>query len=244
MLMKANRSLGDSDPVMARQLVRTCRSAALASALPGKRSGWPYASLVTVACDVDASPILLLSGLADHSRNLAIDDRACLLFEAASGRPNPQTGPRVSLTGRLQVAKNENLACRFLARHPGAKRYAGFGDFAFYRMAVDRAHYVGGFGRAKWFGAARFLFEQEISRDVAMAENDIVENLNEKHPGNVASVARKLFGSSGKIWETTAVDPEGCDFRCRNTFRRHNFDEPAVSVGDLREKIANLVENL
>jgi len=234
----------ENGPTAARALVRACRSAALASALTGKRAGWPYASLVTVACDVDASPLLLLSGLADHSRNLAVDDRACLLFEAASNLPNPQTGARVSLTGTLSISKDESLARRFLARHPGAARYAGFADFAFYRMAVERAHFVGGFGRAAWFGASKFLFDKQMSQAVADAEADILDDVNRTYGDGIPALARTLFGGTGKAWKITGLDPEGVDFRCRNTFRRHEFDESAGSVRILGEKMARLVDIL
>jgi len=238
------RKIETPQAVAARHLVRTCRSAALATALGGKRAGWPYASLVSVACDLDGSPILLLSGLADHTRNLASDDRACLLFEAASGLANPQTGPRVSLTGRLQVTRDEGLARRFLARHPGAGMYAGFSDFAFYRMTVERAHFVGGFGRASWIGASKFLFETDISKAVSRVERNIVDTLNQQHAPGIAIEARRLFGAIGKIWEITGVDLEGCDFRCRHTFRRHDFDAPAGSDRALRKKLAGLVDVL
>lgn len=234
----------DDGPAAARSLVRACRSAALASALTGKRAGWPYASLVTVACDVDASPVLLLSGLADHTRNLAADDRASLLFEAASQLSNPQTGPRVSLTGRLKVSKDEGLARRFLARHPGARRYVGFGDFAFYRMTVERAHFVGGFGRATWFGASKFLFDKEISQAVSGDEASFVDGFNNKYGDGISALARTLFGGNGKSWEITGLDPEGVDFRCRNTFRRHDFAEPVDSIQVLGRNLARLVDIL
>ena len=230
--------------VAARRLVRVSRSAALASALTGKRAGWPYASLVTVACDTDASPILLLSGLADHTRNLENDNRACLLFEAASGLPNPQAGPRVSLTGKLKRTTDEDLARRFLARHPGARRYAGFGDFGFYRMTVERAHLVGGFGRATWFGASKFLTEKNISQAVAKAEPDIIGRLNEEFGDRISVLARKLFGGKGKSWAIISIDPEGIDFRCRNTFRRVDFEESAGSVSAIRQFLARLVDIL
>ncbi len=226
--------------VAARRLVRGCRSAALASALGGKRTGWPYASLVTVACDLDGSPILLLSDLADHTRNLALDDRACLLFEAASRLANPQTGPRVSVTGRFRMTRDDNIARRFLARHPGAAMYAGFGDFAFYRMTVERAHLVGGFGQATWFGAAKFLIGKELSNSIGGAEAGIVDDLNRNHADKIAVLARRLFGSKGKAWQVTGLDSEGCDFRCRDTFRRHDFEESAKSVRSLRNKLAHL----
>ena len=89
--------------VAARRLMRHARSAMLATALAeGARgeAGWPYGSLVTVALDCDASPILLFSDLSDHTRNIKADPRATLLFEAASRRANPQTGPPHNLATR------------------------------------------------------------------------------------------------------------------------------------------------
>jgi putative heme iron utilization protein len=96
----------------ARGLMRRARSASLGTALRG-RDGWPYVSLVTVACDCDGSPLLLLSDLSDHTRNITADNRGSLLFEAASGRANPQTGPRVTVLGR--IAKSDDAL--FLERH-------------------------------------------------------------------------------------------------------------------------------
>ena len=116
-------------------------------------------SLVTIACDHDGSPILLLSNLADHTRNLAADDRASLLVEAASQRVNPQTGPRVSLVGRLTPADAARCRDRFLARHPSAERYAGFADFHIFRMAVGRVHWVGGFADARWMDGEAYRAE-------------------------------------------------------------------------------------
>ncbi|MEK7246610.1 MAG: pyridoxamine 5'-phosphate oxidase family protein, partial [Pseudomonadota bacterium] len=132
-----------------RRLLRRGRSGMLATVLGGvtplgvpshdaARAGHPYASLVTLAWDVDASPIFLFSTLSDHTRNLASDSRAALLIEEASRRANPQTGPRVTLIGRIApCARGEDESSarrRFLARHPEAARYAGFGDFRFFRM--------------------------------------------------------------------------------------------------------------
>ena len=210
----------------ARQLVRESRSATLATSLPGKRQGWPYASLVTVACLGDATPILLLSGLADHSRNLVEDARASLLFEAASHLPNPQTGPRLTITGRLSPVDDEAVARRFLGRHPGAKLYAGFGDFNFYRMRVERGHFVGGFGRAQWFGANKLLFDAKVSANIGKAEAATVDRLNIDHGDDIAAMARKRFGGRAIGWRLTGVDPEGIDLRCRNSFRRIAFDRP------------------
>ncbi len=160
----------------ARALLRRARSAALATSLAadGSGSGWPYASLVTIACDADASPILLLSDLSDHTRNIASDGRASLLVEAASGRANPQTGPRVSLLGRITKTEEERHRRRFLARHPSAGLYAGFADFNVYRMSVERAHFIGGFGRAAWLAPEDVLLAHETAAAAAEAEPSLL----------------------------------------------------------------------
>ncbi len=208
---------------IARGLVRRCRSATLATALRGRRQGWPYASLVTVACAVDASPILLMSTLADHTRNLIDDSRASLLFEEASSLPNPQTGPRVTITGRLIPTTDKDLARRFLARHPGAEQYAGFADFCFYGMKVERAHYVGGFGRAYWLSAKQFLFDRDASQTLAATETEILERLNREYGQTLSKLIEKPKKTTKKFWKAYGLDPEGLDLARNNTHRRIEF---------------------
>ncbi len=144
----------------------------------------------------------------------------------------------MTLTGRVQKKSDENLARRFLARHPGARKYAGFADFGFYRMTVERAHFVGGFGRATWFGAARYVFEKEISKTVGGAEKRLIERLDRK---KIQASARRLFGGTARAWQIIGVDLEGCDFRCRNTFRRLTFEKPARSVQGIRAALVDIL---
>ncbi len=223
----------------ARSLIRRARSAALATSLSGNAGdgeaggGWPYASLVTVACDTDASPILLLSDLSDHTRNLGGDDRASLLIKAASHRANPQTGPRVSLLGRVVRTGDERHRRRFLARHPSAALYAGFTDFNVYRMTVERAHFVGGFGRAMWFGAGEVMFDLGAAAQIAAAEPDILARLQEDKADAVAQAAQRLLARPGAGWRLIAVDPEGCDLRRRGALARLDFPSPVGTAEEL-----------
>lgn len=130
---------------VARALLRDVGSAALATVLP---EGGPFASYVMTAPAGDGSPLLLLSDLAVHSANLARDPRASMLFvrEPTPGS-NVAAALRLTLTGT--VSKHDNAASRrlFLSRHPDAVLYADFGDFFFYRFAVESGHLVAGFGR-------------------------------------------------------------------------------------------------
>lgn len=147
----APQDLPQDNKLASRRVVRACRKAVLSTLLA--EGGAPYGSLVTVALDHDLSPILLLSAMSDHSRNIAADARVSLLFDGTDGHPNPQTGPRVTLMGRAEKTSESRLRARFLARHPGAALYADFADFSFWRVVPERAHFVGGFGRAVWLSA-------------------------------------------------------------------------------------------
>lgn len=214
----------------ARALVRRCRHGTLATVEAGRRKGWPYASLVTVAFAMDGSPILLLSTLADHTRNLLAEPRASLLFEEAGHLPNPQTGERVTLSGRISRTADKGLARRFLARHPDAELYAGFGDFGFFRLKVDRAHYVGGFGRAHRISAKNFQPEGEKIQALTAAESSLIEQLNREQPDILAAWA-------GKGWKAITVDPDGMDFRRGKAFKRIEFSKTVGSGRTIRAEI-------
>ncbi len=232
----------DEGASLARAIVRRSRSASLATAIPSK-DGFPYVSLVTVACDMDASPLMLFSTLADHTRNLIDDPRASLLFEETSRRGNPQTGPRVTLSGKIRRVKDIRLAERFLARHPQARMYAGFGDFSFYRMTVERAHWVGGFARARWLPARRVMFmDKDACAAIADCEAGVVEHMNADHPDAVDVYANGLLGRKGAGWSMTGIDPEGIDLRRGAQFARLSFEEPVRSAGDCRKTLASLAK--
>jgi hypothetical protein len=205
--------------------MRRARSAALATTLRDD-GGWAYASLVTVACDCGASPILLLSDLADHTRNLKANSRASLLFEAASGRANPQTGPRVTVLGHIESSDAPEHRRRFLARHPSARLYADFADFRIYRMAVDRAHHVGGFGRAEWIDGEDVILASDSARALANSETEILERMNDEHGDAATLFATRLLGRQGSGWTLAAVDPEGCDIRRGSMLARLEFTHP------------------
>src|SRR6516164_5291915 len=118
--------------VLGRLLARGCTRAALATSL----NGAPYASLVLITVDLDASPLLLLSDLAQHSRNIAFDPRVSLLFDDTAQLPDPLSGPRLTVLGWAQSAADPRLAARFAAHCPESRAYAGFADFRLYRVAV------------------------------------------------------------------------------------------------------------
>ena len=227
----------------ARGLIRRALKAALAttgSAQEPAVAGWPANALVTVAAAGDGSPILLLSTLAHHTGNILADSRASLLIDATEGFANPQTGPRVSVTGRIARTDDPALARRFLARHPAAKMYAGFGDFAFYRMEIERLHYIGGLARARWIERADAVFDG--AAEIAGAEEDILAHMNGDHGAAVSLYAQRLLKLRAKRVELIAVDPEGFDLRSGRTVSRVDFPTPAKTLDQIRAAFVALAQ--
>jgi putative heme iron utilization protein len=224
-----------------RRLIRRRGHAALASNL----DGWPYVSLVAVACDLDATPLLLLSDLAQHTRNLAADPRVSLLFDAAAGLPDPLAGARLTLLGRAARCDDPRAAARFAARHPESAIYAGFADFRLYRVAIERGHLVAGFGRIAWIEGERLRFSADAA-PLAAAEPEIVAHMNADHSEAVERYARRLLGRSGEGWRMTGIDPEGLDMRRQTDAGRETarlyFAAPALTPQAARRTLAALAE--
>jgi putative heme iron utilization protein len=134
---------------LARTLSRTTPAGALATLT--RDAGYPFASLTSVATDSDGAPILLLSGLAHHTRNLRADPRGSLLLAQGglgAGKGDPLAHPRLTVVGRLAPTAEARARARFLRRHPKAALYADFPDFSFWRLEPEAAHLNGGFARA------------------------------------------------------------------------------------------------
>ncbi|PWC34636.1 heme iron utilization protein [Azospirillum sp. TSO35-2] len=220
----------------ARRLMRACDRATLATAqrpdeAAPATAGWPYPSLVLVAFDHDGSPLLLLSTLADHTRNLLADDRVGLLFDGTAGLAQPLTGARLSVLGRAVRSDDPGHRARYLRRHPDAALYAGFGDFAIYRVAVERAHLVAGFGRIHWLSAAELDLPHPAPA-LAAGEAELLDRLNADGLG--PALGPSGAGDAEQVpdpapnqdsWSLTGVDPEGCDLRRGGYVARVDFEQ-------------------
>ena len=141
--------MGNAESLAAavRELLRRASRACLATLTEG---GAPYASLVLTADDGRGAPLLLLSDLAEHAKNLKRDQRASLLVETAEPAGDPLASARATFLGEAERVVDDLAKATFVARHPSAAGYAGFRDFALYRLLVARIHLVAGFGRIDW----------------------------------------------------------------------------------------------
>lgn len=214
------------------------------------RGGWPYPSLVQVAFDLDGTPLLLLSTLADHTKNIARDPRVGLLFDGTAGLAEPLSGPRLSVLGRAERSEEPRHRARFLARHPGAALYAGFTDFSVYAVSVERAHLVAGFGRVRWLDRAELMLPG-VPAALAEAESAILSHMNADHADALRLYATVLAGhDAGGVgkdradgagpWVMTGIDPDGCDLRRSGEMARVDFDHSVENPEDARVVLAGL----
>jgi putative heme iron utilization protein len=221
----------------ARGLIRRAFKGSLATIDRG--NGYPYASLITVATDASGAPAMLISNLARHTANLAKDPRASIMMDETGALADPLQGARLTLWGRVEKAADDAVRRRFLARHKEAALYADFPDFAFFRLAVEGGHYIGGFGRIFDLAPSDLLLHTEKAKRLLDAETDIVEHMNSHHADAVELYAQAVGASPGP-WRMTGIDPEGCDIVLGGTARRIVFAAPVTTPAEARKELVRL----
>ncbi len=224
-------------------------------------TGAPYASLVTLATDAQGAPIFLISTLARHTRNLLDDPRASILIDGTNTEDvaegaDPLQGIRLTLSGRAEKVGEEAVRRRFLARQPQAEFYADFPDFSFWRLKLESAHFIGGFGRIVDLAADELLLSLEGADALTEAEADIVAHMNEDHADAVALYAEAFAegspsrsqgsgqGPSKGVWRMTGLDPEGCDLVAGAGVRRVPFARQVLTPQSAREELVRLVNEV
>lgn len=220
----------------ARSLLRAAAGGTLATAAEGQ----PFASLVTPGTAPDGSPLLLLSSLSEHTRQLRAEPRCALLVSGTPEGPNPQTAPRVTLTGLAEPvpeAEVPALKARWLAKHPYAAFYADFGDFALWRIRPGGALLVGGFARAHRIRLAELMPDAAAVAAIEAAAGDIIGHVNADHADAVAAIATGLLGGAPGDWRMVAVDVDGADLAAGEAVLRLPFAAPVVDPGGVRAEL-------
>lgn len=229
-----------SDAERSRTLLTAAGTGSLAT-MSTEQPGFPFGSLVAYAVADDGSPLLCLSDLAEHSRNVAANPRASLMVTAAlpegletagSARPpsaDPLSLARVTVLGEIAPVhdgEREAVLGRYQEAHPGAF-YATFDDFRLYRMAVGSVRYVGGFGRMSWVDAQEYAAaEPDPLRPHA---GRVVEHMNADHADALVAYCKAFGGRPG----TASATMVGVD--------RYGFDLLATDAGADHPKAVRLV---
>jgi len=211
----------------ARRILRAASSASLATQLDGQ----PFASLVTHAMAPDGALLLWLSTMSQHTRQLQQEPRCALLAQGTPTTANPQTAPRVTVTGLAETIEDAGLKSRWLARHPYAAQYAEFADFSLWRILPQAALLVGGFAAAHRIRAADLAPDAGAVAAILAAEAEIIAHVNADHADAVEAIA----GAAG--WRLSAVDVDGCDMRLEDSVRRLEFPAPVSDADGVRKAL-------
>ena len=230
----------DFDPTAAaKKLVREGRSGALATLFPG--SGDPYCSLVNVATAADGAPLLLISRLAIHTKNIAADARVSLMLDERK-EGDPLQGARVMLMGTAAVTTDTAARRRYLARQPEAAMFADFADFSFYRIGIGGAHLVAGFGRIVDLKPADILTDLTGAETLLEAEPGVIEHMNADHADACRLYATKLLGAPEGDWRCVGCDPEGLDLQWDRVGLRLPFPQRINEPQALRRTLVDLAQ--
>jgi heme iron utilization protein len=207
--------------------------------MPG--SSDPYCSLVNVATAPDGAPLLLISRLAIHTKNILADPRVSLMVDDRK-EGDPLEGARVMLMGTIARTDDPIARRRYLERQPEAAAFADFGDFAFYRIALARAHLVAGFGRIVDLQPPDLLLDLGGAESLVAAEPEVVAHMNNDHADAVQLYATKLLGAPAGEWRCVGCDPEGLELQRGRTALRLPFSTRVTSPGALRQVLKELAE--
>jgi putative heme iron utilization protein len=233
----------DFDPVeLAKHLLHATRAGTLATL--DRNTGHPFGSLVNVATDADGSPLILVSRLATHTANLERDGRASLLL-AETGKGDALAHPRLTVLGTFAPVDERDHAVirrRFLARHPKSVLYAGFADFAFWRMQVASAHLNGGFARAADLAAADILTDVAGAGALLEAEEGAIAHMNADHADACRLYATRLLGAQDGEWACVAINPEGMELQRGQEALWLRFPQRIMAPGALRAALKELAD--
>ncbi|TCL74696.1 pyridoxamine 5'-phosphate oxidase family protein [Rhizobium sp. BK251] len=240
------RETDDEARRQARVLLRSARYGALAVLDP--ETGFPSASRVLLGTDIDAVPVILVSGLSAHTRALTADPRSSLLV-GEPGKGDPLAYPRLSvqcLAERIdrQASHHAHLRTRFLDRHAKAKLYVDFPDFCFFRLVPQSAGLNGGFARAYVLPGSDLAIRAPLAEAFARQASKAVRELVGLHPGIADDLAAKISGRSEAGWRVCGLDPAGLDLVSGDNLLRFEFDDPLPEEAHIISHISKIAYSI
>lgn len=221
----------------ARRFVRTYPHGVL-STLSRRLDGAPFGSIAPFVLDHEGCPVILISTLAEHTRNLDADARCSLIAHPCA--QDPQAAGRVTLVGRAErLPDKQAQGPRYLRYFPEAEGYFGMHDFHFYRVRVQAVRYIGGFGSIHWIDAADFA---PPANSLGDSEDAILQHMNADHAHNLLAYCRHVHGVQPAQARMVGVDVDGFDVRADDRLLRFDFEQPATDAGAVRQALVTLAK--
>ncbi|HVR64457.1 MAG TPA: DUF2470 domain-containing protein [Polyangia bacterium] len=237
-----NSAAADDLPRAARVLLGRERAGVL-STISVHRTGYPYGSVTPYAPSRRGQPIVLISTLAAHTKNLLADPRASLYVGDRAAADDPQAGGRVSLLGRAARVPDGETAdarARYLARHARARDYFKTHDFQLWELAVEELRLIAGFGRIAWLPGA--VMARDPDADPLRADAaDICAHMNDDHADALATFCRAA-GQDPTGARMVGVDALGFDVEAAADRLRVDFPDEVAAPDDVRRAVIALLK--
>ena len=214
----------------ARRFLRSTRSGIL-STISAKFSGYPFGSVAPFVLDHDGQPLILISTLAEHTKNISANPKVSLLVFA--GAEDLHANARLTLMGDASQAGKDDalLRTRYLRYFPSASQYFDTHDFSFYRINIQQARYIGGFGRISWVTGAELA---SPSNQLAALETGMLEHMNTDHADSLIAYCRHFHGVETGSAKMLGIDTDGFDVlvnhQAHEQILRFNFDQPVTDA--------------
>ena len=234
----------DDPAAAARGLLRKERQGALAT-LSLHMPGYPFGSVAPYALSARGAPILLMSALAQHTRNALADARASLLVQDGEGAGGDvQAHGRVTVLGRISAipaVEEDDARARYLVRHPQAGRTAGGHDFRHYQLSIEEVRFIGGFGKICWIPGASMVLDP-AQDPLAPHAAGICQHMNQDHAEALLLMCQRLRGLPGLEARMVGVDAWGFDVEQGAHERvRFDFERPVSTTDEVRRAMVALV---
>ncbi len=184
-----------------------------------KFPGFPFGSMMPYAADHLGRPAFFISSMAMHTQNLRQNPHASLLIIQPDISGDPLGAARLTLLGKVTEAPAAEVRELYLSKHENAKFWQDYTDFAYYRLQVSAAYFIGGFGVMGWISAQDY--EDAPPDPLAEAAPGIIRHMNQDHADALRLIARHFAGESPDQAAITAVDRLGFHLRLKSGDRIH-----------------------
>jgi len=220
----------------ARQLLRAHRYGAL-STLSQKFDGHPFGSICPYLVDHDGSLLILISDLAEHTKNIKADSRVSLITHSQDD-PHIQAQGRVTVVGTARhVAERELTGKRYLRYFPEAATWIALQDFQFYRITPQTIRYIGGFGKIHWVSLENYALPPY---PLIEAEDEVIAHMNSDHSESLQRYCAHFHQLDAQQVEMLGIDCDGFDVNADGTILRFNFYESVLDAQQARKVLVEM----
>lgn len=225
--------------IAARTLLRSQEKVVL-STHSASKAGYPFGSVTTYMTDYQGHPIIYISHLAQHTRNIKNDPRVSVIV-SQDNEQDINAGARLTLLGEAQLvdpAERKDIAEKFYRRFPASRAYQQTHDFEFYRLQVQHIRYIGGFGQIHWLKVADFLLPEP---NWLAHEQPAIDHMNEDHVDAMQLMCSYFKNFEADEIKMTHLYPDGFVLQCEDQVNHFFAYENILQSGqDIRKELVKL----